>query len=171
MPPGPAELSTARLHLRPLTLADAPFILGLLNQPSYLRFIGDRDVRTVADAERYLADGPLAGYARWGHGLLAATLDGAPIGTCGLLRRDALPDPDLGFAFLPAYWSRGLAREAAEAVLAHGKLTLGLLRIVAICDHDNLPSITLLGRLGLRYERAIELDGESLRLHGWTAPS
>jgi ribosomal-protein-alanine N-acetyltransferase len=127
-------LFTERLELREFSAADADFVLRLLNEPSFLRYIGDRGVRTSEDARRYIADGPVAGYARHGHGLLRVLRksDGAGIGMCGVLKRDTLPDPDIGFSFLPQYWSQGYALEAARAVMAHARGVLGLERILAI---------------------------------------
>src|SRR5262249_38684677 len=110
----PVRLDTARLRLRDLAPADAPFILTLLNEPSFIRNIGDRGVRTLDAARAYIENGPVASYARHGFGLYLVELlaSGAPIGICGILKRDALPDPDLGFAFLPAYWKQGYAFES-----------------------------------------------------------
>jgi ribosomal-protein-alanine N-acetyltransferase len=114
-------LTTPRLALRELTETDAPFMLQLLNEPSFIRNIGDRGVRTVEDAREYITNGPQASYARFGFGLYLVELRPAltPIGICGLLKRDQLPEPDIGFAFLPAYWSQGYAKEAAAAVRDH----------------------------------------------------
>lgn len=155
-------LETERLALRRLALEDAPFVVELLNQPSFIRWIGDKNVRSREDACEYLRKGPLAMYEAHGFGLLAVEprAGGAPMGMCGLLKRDALPLPDLGFAFLPRYWSQGYAREAAAAVLAHGRATLGLGRVLAITDPDNAPSIRLLEAIGFRFERLLRLPGE-----------
>lgn len=150
-------LETDRLVLRRLTEADAPFILQLVNEPSWLQFIGDRGVRTLDDARTYIVNGPIAMYARVGFGLLLVELKttGTPIGMCGLLKRDTLPDVDIGFAFIPAYWGQGYARESAAAVLAWGKTTLGLKRLVAIASPDNQRSIQLLEKLGFAFEKAL----------------
>ncbi len=147
-------LETDRLNLRWLGVEDAPFILGLVNEPSWLRFIGDKGVRTMDDARRYILEGPVASYERFGFGLYMVELRASrtPIGICGLLRRDSLSDPDIGFAFLPAYWGKGYAHESASAVLTFGRETIGLPRIVAVTDPDNARSIRLLERLGLRFE-------------------
>jgi RimJ/RimL family protein N-acetyltransferase len=152
--PGPVH-ETARLALRLFTAADAAFLVELLNEPSFLRYIGDKGVRTEADACRYLETGPLASYARHGFGLLRVGLreSGEPVGMCGLLKRDWLDDPDIGFAFRPRFGRRGYALEAASAVLAHARDRLGLRRVVAITTPDNEPSIGLLGKLGFRFER------------------
>jgi ribosomal-protein-alanine N-acetyltransferase len=159
-------LFTERLELREFSAADADFVLRLLNEPSFLRYIGDRGVRTSEDARRYIADGPVAGYARHGHGLLRVLRksDGAGIGMCGVLKRDTLPDPDIGFSFLPQYWSQGYALEAARAVMAHARGVLGLERILAITTQDNESSMRLLGRLGFRSDGMIAMGDEELRL-------
>jgi hypothetical protein len=115
-------LETDRLLLRKFSVADAEFILELLNQPSFLRFIGDKGVRTLADARDYILQGPVASYERHGFGLYLTVLkEGAlPIGMCGLLKRESLADVDIGFAFLPRFWAKGYALESALALeLAH----------------------------------------------------
>jgi RimJ/RimL family protein N-acetyltransferase len=163
-------IETGRLILRRLAVDDAEFIVELLNQPSFLRYIGDKEVRNNADAVRYIQDGPLASYERFGFGLYLVELKetGVPIGICGLLKRDSLPDVDVGFAFLPSYWSQGYAFEAAAAVMTYGRDVLGLRRIVAITSPDNEGSVRLLEKLGLRFERLIKLsaDQSEVRLFG-----
>ena len=152
-------LETERLLLRRLSTADAGFIVDLLNQPSFLRHIGDRGVRTPEAACRYLIDGPMASYEQNGFGLYRVELreSAEPIGMCGLLRRTELDDVDIGFAFLPQFWSQGYAFEAASAVMDHGRRVLGLEKIVAIVSPGNERSFRLLEKLGLRYERMIRL--------------
>lgn len=179
MPASAAEsggrvLETERLVLRRLTVEDAAFMLGLLNEPSWLRFIGDRGVRTLEDARRYLLDGPIAMYERLGFGLYATTLKGeasAPIGICGLVKRDGLEDVDIGFALLPKFWGKGYAHEAAAAVMDYAKSVVGLERVVAITSVDNESSARLLEKIGLRFERMVRLtpDGEEIRLFAWEA--
>jgi [ribosomal protein S5]-alanine N-acetyltransferase len=165
--PGRTVLETPRLVLRELTQDDAPFALRLVNEPSWLRFIGDRGVRTLEDARRYLADGPIASYARNGFGLWAVVPRGAPapLGMCGLIRRESLPDVDVGFAFLPETWGRGLATESAAAVLDHARDRLGVRRVLAITDPENAASIRVLERIGMRREGSVRLPGETLDLH------
>jgi RimJ/RimL family protein N-acetyltransferase len=161
-------LETERLILRRMSTDDAGFILELLNEPSWLRFIGDRGVRTIEDARDYILNGPVAMYARLGFGLYVTELkdDGSPMGLCGLIKRDFLDDVDIGFAFLPRYWRQGYAYEAASAVLAYGQGVLGLKRIVAITTPDNDRSARLLEKLGLRFERLVRYpdDGQEVRL-------
>lgn len=148
-------LETERLLLRPFTTDDAPFVLTLLNEPSFLRFIGDKKVRNLEDARQYLLNGPIASYERHGFGLLLVELKdtNTPAGMCGLLKREELPDPDIGFAFVPAYWRQGFAFEAAIAVMNDARERLNLTRILAIVSLDNDSSIKLLEKLGLKFER------------------
>jgi RimJ/RimL family protein N-acetyltransferase len=155
-------LETDRLALRRLTTDDTAFILELLNDPSFLRHIGDKGVRNTADAVRYIQDGPLASYERFGFGLyLVERKDGGePIGICGLLKRESLEDPDLGFAFLPRFWRKGYALESASAVLAHAGATLGLKRILAITSPGNVASINLLVKIGFRADRVARLSAD-----------
>jgi RimJ/RimL family protein N-acetyltransferase len=164
------ELETPRLTLRQLAAGDAAFIVGLLNQPSFLANIGDRGVRDAADAQRYLLEGPMAMYARHGFGLwhVARKTDGASIGMCGLLKRDNLPDVDLGYAYLPDYWGQGYAFEAAAATLRHAAAKFGLTRVIAVVSQGNAASIRVLEKLGMRFERLFPMrpDEPEVRLYG-----
>src|SRR3954466_3191875 len=135
-------LETDRLTVRYLSTADAEFILELLNDPSFIRYIGDKQVRTLDDARRYALDGPVKSYEAHGFGLNLVELksEARPIGICGLLKRDTLPHPDIGFAFLPAYWNQGYAFEAAAAVMKHARTALKVDTILAITTPDNEAS-------------------------------
>jgi len=148
-------LETQRLIIRELNVDDAQFILTLLNEPSFLHYIGDKKVRNLDDARRYILDGPVASYERHGFGLFRVELKDShiPIGMCGLLKREELPDPDIGFAFLPDFWNRGYAFEAAAAVLNYARQRLKLDRVLAIVNPDNDASIKLLQKLGFKFER------------------
>jgi RimJ/RimL family protein N-acetyltransferase len=152
-------LETDRLVLRQFTTGDAHFILRLLNEPSFIANIGDRGVRTLEHAERYLVDGPIESYRRHGHGLWLVALKETlqPIGMCGLLKRDQLADVDLGYAFLPEFWSSGYAHESAGAVLARAA-SRGMHRLVAIVSPGNAASIRLLEKLGFTFERFTTLS-------------
>ena len=160
---------TARLRLRWLAAGDAAFIFELVNEPSWIQFIGDKGVKTLQDAARYIENGPVAMYKRVGFGLYMVELkdSGEPIGICGLIKRDGLDDVDLGFAFRPTFWRNGYAFESAAAVMAYGRSTLGLRRIVAILSHDNHRSSRLLQRLGFSFERTVKLrpDDQELDLY------
>ena len=160
--PSGAIAETERLRLRPFDGADAAFGLELVNEPSWIRFIGKRDVGNLDDARRYLEKGPIAMYARHGFGLWCVVLrsTGEAIGMCGLIKRDALPDVDLGFAFLPRHWGHGYALEAAAATMAYARGTLGLKRVVAILSQDNERSARLLVKLGFVPEGAIRMPGD-----------
>lgn len=157
-------LETERLLLRRFSPDDAPFILELLNDPSFLRFIGDKGVRTLEDAKGYILNGPMANYERFGFGLWLVELKATrePLGMCGLLKRNTLPDVDIGFAFLPRFWFQGYAREAAAAVRDYGRDVGGLRRLVAIIDPANKGSIRVLEKTGLHFERMIQFhEGEA----------
>ena len=159
-------LDTERLVLRELGDNDAPFILQLVNEPSWLRFIGDKGIKTVEAARGYIQKGPVEMYARFGFGLWLVELkeERVPIGICGLIKRESLEDIDLGYAFLPAYWGRGYAFESASATMSHGKSKFGLKRLVAVMAPDNDASDRLLGKLGFRFERMVQLSNGSPEL-------
>ncbi len=159
-------IETERLTLRKLSTADAGFILDLLNQPSFIRYIGDRDVRTLEDAERYILNGPVASYERNGFGLYLTQLKEShiPIGMCGLIKRDTLEDVDIGFAFLPQFWLKGYAFESASAVLAYARNTLGIKKILGIATPDNTGSIRVLEKIGLKFEKMVKLSEDAVEL-------
>jgi RimJ/RimL family protein N-acetyltransferase len=161
-------LETERLILRHQTIEDAAFILELLNDPSWIQYIGDRGVRTINDARDYILKGAQDMYARLGFGFYLTELKdgGIPIGICGLVKRDFLEDVDVGFAFLPRFWGKGYAFEAASAVMGYAQSVLGIKRIVAITSEDNHASAKLLKKLGLNFEAMIPYAGtdEEVRL-------
>ena len=150
-------LQTERLRLRHMAPSDAAFMLGLLNDPAWHRFIGDRGIRTVEGARDYIIKGPMDMVARLGFGfyIVERAQDDCPLGVCGLAKRDFLDDVDIGYAFLPRHGGQGYALEAAQGVMAHAA-QLGLKRIVATVRPDNRASIRLLEKLGLRFERMIQ---------------
>ena len=162
-------IETERLVLRHFATEDANFILELLNEPGWKRYIGDRGVNTVDDARNYIETVPIASYRKHGFGLYAVGLkvDGSLVGMCGLIKRDTLRDVDIGFALLSRFEGKGFAREAAEATLGYARYELGLDRIVAITTEDNDRSGRLLERVGMKYECVISLNGDSepLRLY------
>ena len=164
---------TERLLLRWLDPGDSAFILELVNDPSWMRYIGDKGVKTIQDAKRYIENGPVEMYQRLGFGLYMVELkeNGAPIGICGLIKRDALPDVNLGFAFLPRFWGNGYAFESASAVMSYGRGALGLSRIVAILSQDNDRSAKLLEKLGFRFDGTVSLQpgGDQLMLYAAAA--
>jgi RimJ/RimL family protein N-acetyltransferase len=163
-------LETERLILRRLSTDDSEFVLELLNEPSFLHYIGDRGVRNLEDAAQYILNRLVASYERNGFGLYLVELreDRIPIGISGLVKRDTLPDADIGFAFLPAYWSKGYALESAAAVMSYAKEKLGLNRILAITSPDNEASAKLLGKIGLRFERMIKLSEDDAEVKLFT---
>ena len=156
-------LETERLVLRRPTAADDAFILELINDPAWIRFIGDRGIRTLEAAREYISNNLLAMYERHGFGLYLTELkgEGVPVGICGLIKRDSLEDVDIGFAFLPQFRGRGYGYESAAGVLEYGRKAFGLKRIVAITSPDNSVSARLLDKLGFTYERTMRLSEES----------
>jgi RimJ/RimL family protein N-acetyltransferase len=154
-------IETARLVLRRFTHADAPLVLELLNDPAWLRFIGDRKVRSLDDARAYIAEKLLGAYERHGYGLyrVERKSDGGALGMCGLVKRDSLPHADLGFAFLERFRGQGFALEAARATLSHAHASLGITRLLAIVSPENSRSTRLLGKLGFVHRRTISLTG------------
>ena len=148
---------TTRLRLRELTPVDAAFILELVNEPAWLQFIGDRNVHSLEDARGYIARGPAASYAAHGFGLwlVESLAGGEPVGMCGLVKRDALPHVDVGFALHSRHWGHGYAQEAAAEVVRLARDRFRLPTLVAITDPDNRPSQKVLESAGFRYDRII----------------
>ncbi|TVX88087.1 GNAT family N-acetyltransferase [Paenibacillus agilis] len=162
-------VETERLSIRRLTIEDAEFICRLLNNPSWLQFIGDKGVRTLEDARNYILNGPVAMYEQLGFGMYLTELkaEGIPIGICGLIKRDWLRDADVGYAFLPEFWGKGYAYEASSAVMEHGKNKIGLKCILGITSMDNERSIRLLEKLGMNSEGTVQSPGgdEELKIY------
>ncbi|MBS3797840.1 GNAT family N-acetyltransferase [Pseudoalteromonas sp. BDTF-M6] len=152
---------TERLTIRQLDLSDAEFILRLLNEESFLRYIGDKKVRTREDALNHLTNGPMASYKNHGFGLNLVQLKGesTAIGMCGLLKREELDYPDLGYAFLPEFCGKGYAREAAEALLKQAVAEHSLHTILAVTAPNNLRSMHLLESIGFNLKGTQELYG------------
>ena len=161
-------LETERLVLEKLTTDDAEFILGLVNEPSFVANIGDRGVRNLDDARRYILDGPVDSYQRFGFGLLLTALkfERTPIGVCGLVKRETLEGPDLGFAFKPQFWGQGFAYESSAAVMKHAREVIGLKRVLGITSPGNRGSIRILEKVGLQFEKLVRLgdDSEQIQL-------
>ena len=159
-------LETERLLLRQFSTEDAEFILELLNEPSFIRNIGDRGVRTIEGANSYILNGPVASYAKNDFGLYLVKLKetNESIGMCGLIQRDALEDVDIGYAFLPRFWSKGYAVESALAVKEYARNVIGLNHIVAITDPENEGSIRVLEKIGFQFEKMVKLSEDDIEL-------
>ena len=180
-------LETERLILREIVEADAEFILDLLNQPSFIKYIGDRNVRTVEQACEFIETRYRQSYREHGYGLYAVELKAEfdspsdrkipnpqfripnrTIGMCGFVKRDSLPEADIGFAFLPQFEGKGYAFESAAAVMKCGRDRLSFGRVLAITTPDNHSSEKLLTKLGFKFERLIQMppdgSGEELKL-------
>lgn len=159
---GATIVETPRLRLRKLTVDDAGFVFRLISDPAFLANIGSKGVRSLEDARRFIVEGPWTNQRKTGYGQFVIELKdgGEPIGVCGLLYRDALDVTDIGFAILAHYRRRGLALEAANAVLEYGRSTLGIASIVALTSKENLPSIGVLEKLGMKYERTVKMSDD-----------
>lgn len=159
-------LETNRLILRQLSTADVAFILELVNEPSFIQNIGDRGVRTLEDARAYILRVAISSYEKNGFGLYLVELkdSGQAIGMCGLIKREGLEDVDIGYAFLPRFWLKGYAIEAASAVKDFARDALGLKRLVAITDPANQGSIRVLEKIGLKYEKMVRLSADDIEL-------
>jgi RimJ/RimL family protein N-acetyltransferase len=162
-------LETERLLFRPFTESDTPFIIELLNTEGWVKNIGDRNVKTEEQASQYLINGPIKSYADNGFGLSLVTLkDGTPVAMCGLIKRDTLPQPDIGYAFLPAYAGKGYAYEIASAVLQYAFTILKQEKILAITLPENTNSVKLLVKLGMQFEKTFTdaTTNELLAMYG-----
>lgn len=154
-------LQTERLRLREFNTADATFIIQLLNSEGWLKFIGDRQIKTIEQAQNYLISGPMKSYSVNGFGLSMVELKNThiPIGMCGLIKRDNLLYPDIGFAFLEEFMGKGYAFEVAEETINFAKKNLNKETIKAITLPTNVRSISLLKKLGMTFEKNFSFDG------------
>ena len=154
-------LETARLTFREATTEDGDFVLELLNEPSYIRHVADRGLRTREDAARYIEEKFLPSYAQHGFGFYVVELksNGEAIGICGLAKRETMEDVDVGYSFLERFWGNGYAVEAASAVMNYARGVLGLRRVVGVTAPENASSIKVLEKIGLRFEKMIHLPG------------
>ena len=160
---------TSRLKLRYMDSNDAEFILALLNDPAFLQFIGDKQVRDLEAAKAYILEGPVASYRKFGYGLYMVELSESrtPIGICGLIKRDVLDDADLGFALMPDYCGKGYAFESSQASLKLAREKFQMTKIVAFTATDNQRSIKLLEKLGMSFDKCFNLadDDEPVNLY------
>lgn len=163
-------LETERLQLREFNLEDTPFVIELLNSKGWLQFIGDRNIKTEEQAQNYLINGPLKSYVDNGFGLwlVGRKSDQKPLGMCGIIKRQTLPNPDIGFAFLPEFAGQGYAYEIASAVLLYAKNDLKITKIAAIILPENIKSIRLIEKLQFNFVKTISFppENEALQLYG-----
>ncbi len=170
------RLGTPRLILRDVSIGDALFIQRMLNDPGFIRYIGDRGVRTINDAEQYISENMIPSYQQYGFGMYAVVRKTdsqnppEPIGMCGLVKRSGLDDVDIGFAFLPEFCGYGYAIESAEGVMHHAQHDLKLNKVVAITSPGNQSSIRLLEKLGFAYVKMIGSPNtdDQVRLFSWS---
>ncbi len=159
-------IETERLILRKFTVDDAPFMFALLNTPSWLRFIGDRNVHNVEEAKQFLLNGYLKSYETHGFGFYITVEKSTqnPIGMCGLVKRNTLEDVDIGFAFMPDFVGKGYGYEAASATLNYAENILKLAKVIAIVDPENVVSIALIKKIGLHFEKMVRLSANDIEL-------
>ncbi|MBK7851666.1 MAG: GNAT family N-acetyltransferase [Bacteroidetes bacterium] len=159
-------LETERLFLREFSTEDAPFVVQLVNSPGWLEFIGDRNIRNDEQARIYLENGPLLSYKQNGYGLSLVELKHGktPIGMCGIINRENLENPDIGFAFLPEHMGQGFAFEVAQATMKYARENLKLPTVCAITVSGNLPSIKLLEKLGMKFSKMINFPDDPVEL-------
>ena len=167
-------LETERLIIREIIESDAEFILDLLNQPTFIKYIGDRNVRTVEEAKDFLETRYRKGYEDNGYGLYLVELSthhsalSTPLGICGFVKRDNFEYADIGFAFLPQFEKKGYAFESALAMMKYGREVLKFEEVLAITTQDNESSGRLLGKLNFKFDELIEMpNGEVLKLYSW----
>ena len=160
-------LKTDRLFLSKATLEDAPFIFELLNSPNWIEFIGDREINDLLDAEVYIQNALLNSYKSNGFGMYKITekASARPLGLCGLLKRDYLDNPDIGFAILPEFEGNGFTTEAAIAVIEFSKSKLGINTITAITTEKNTNSQNVITKIGLEFVEKIKPEEEELLLY------
>jgi [ribosomal protein S5]-alanine N-acetyltransferase len=160
-------VKSPRLRMRDLTTQDSGFLMELMNERPYIDNIGDRGIRSIEAAAHYIEDKYLASYVRNGFGLyLVELVDGAtPIGICGLVKRDSLDHPDLGFAYQQRFWARGYAVEAANATVGYARDTLGLSYLYGVVSPGNTRSIHLLQKLGFAFVRSSTPPGQAAEIH------
>lgn len=165
----PIQFETERLNVREFRASDGEFILKLVNTPGWLKYIGNRGVSSVEEAQIYLLTGPMNHYQQWKYGLYRVALreDDKPIGMCGLIRRENLEHPDLGFAFLPEFVNNGYAFETTTAILKLAEKSFQIKTIDAITMPTNKAAIALLNKLGFSYLNDLQLkkDDDILGLY------
>ena len=159
-------IETKRLIIRKFTVDDSAFMLELLNTPDWLRFIGDRNIRTLEQAEQYLLNGYMKSYQDYGFGfyVVAVKETQESIGICGIVKREGLEDVDIGFAFFQQFMGKGYGYESASAVLNYALNDLKIKRIVAIVDPENVVSIALIKKIGLQFEKMIQVSPKDIEL-------
>ena len=159
-------IETERVVLRKFTIDDAAFMLEMLNTPTWLRFIGDRNVKTLEEAENYLLNGNIRSYQEYGFGFYVVVIKETQesIGICGIVKREGLEDVDIGFAFFQQFMGKGYGYEAGSATLNYALNDLKIKKIVAIVDPENVVSIALLKKIGLQFEKMIQLSPKDIKL-------
>ena len=155
-------LETERLILQPVKMEDAEFILELYNSPNFIKFIGDRNLRTVEDAENYIKEKFLPHVEKHGFGsyVIVTKSDTKKIGNVGIYVRDGLDAPDIGFSFLPEFERKGYGFEASKKLMEIAFSEFGLKKISAITTKENIASQKLIEKLGLKFQSIVQLPDD-----------
>ena len=156
------RLETERLILNLVKLEDAAFILDLYNSPNFIKFIGDRNLRTVEDAENYIKEKFLPHVEKHGFGsfVIIRKSDNKKVGNIGIYVRDGLNAPDIGFSFLPEFERKGYGFEASKKLMEVAFSKFGLKKISAITTKENTASQKLIEKLGLKYIKIVRLPDD-----------
>jgi ribosomal-protein-alanine N-acetyltransferase len=156
-------IETERLTMRRITPHDADLMLAVWNDPAFVRYVGDRGIRTIEQAAKAIEEGAMRLFSEHGFGpyRMALKTDDTAVGICGIFAREGMDEPDLGFSVLPEFCKRGFAYESAVAVIRHARVDLKLPRLTAIVSPENAASVGLIEKLGLQFERMIRLPGEN----------
>lgn len=157
------HIETDRLRIRALTIIDAGFMMQLMNTPTWIKNIGNRNVNDSTTASNYIANNIINSYHINGFGLflVAVKKDNQSAGICGIVKREGLTIPDLGFAMLPKYEGKGIATEASKAVVQYAKETLQLSQLAGITKADNIASIRVLEKVGMEFKQMIQLPQDA----------
>ena len=163
--------NTKRLSLRKIDLNDADFMLELLNDKTFINSINNRNIRDIEQAKTYIQEKMLISYRlhKYGMYIVEITETQERIGVCGLVFRDQFEYPDIGYAYLQRYHGKGYAKEAAFALLEYIKGEKEFKKILAICQAQNLASISVIEAMGFNYEKIVRLDGEDKDLNYYSA--
>ena len=155
-------ITTDRLNLKLASMEDAPFFLELYNTPTFIQFIGDKNLRSLEDARSYVQNRFLPQIERLGYGnyLIIRKEDGAKIGSVGIFEREGLDVQDIGFSFLEEFQGKGYGYEAASKLLETACTDCGCSKISAITSKENIASQSLIQKLGLKYLKTVQLPDD-----------
>lgn len=150
-------IRTPRLTLRNFAVTDAADMFEMNNDPDVIRYTGDDPFESIEAAEKFIVG--YDAYKRTGCGRWTVLFDGKYVGWCGLNFNHDIKETDLGFRFLKKYWNKGIATEAAGACIEYGFRELGLKKIIGRAMKENVASIQVLRKVGMKFEKEFEAHG------------